>query len=119
MADQQMELFVDEAEPATAVTLFGEGVRVAGSHGQTQQRTYVEQVQYWSEFTVMWLWHNDRVQSARSQKRYFDVWLDFFGYADRFEHMPFDTDVERARRIANIIDSAPVKPWVLNGTKKG
>ncbi len=116
--DTQLELIID---PSTAslrdsaqdasVRLFGDGVQVAGSHGQTQQRTYVEQVQYWSEFTVMWLWHNDRLQSARSQGRYWDVWLDFFGYANKFEQMPFETDLERARRIANILDAAPTKPW--------
>jgi integrase len=106
---QQLDLI--DQRTASAVTLFGDGVQVAGSHGQTQGRTYVEQVQYWTEFTVVWLWHNDRLQSKRSQDRYWDVWLDFFGYAQRFEQMPFETDVERARRIANIIDAAPVKPW--------
>src|SRR5512139_437254 len=109
----QLELIIDQT-PDTALTLFGDGVQVAGARGQTQQRTYVEQVQYWSEFTVAWLWHNDRLQSKRSQARYFDVWLDFFGYADRFEQMPFETDLDRARRIANIIDASPVKPWQVD-----
>lgn len=108
--EQQLSLIVDQAT-VTAETLFGDGVRVSGAHGQTQERTYIEQVQYWSEFTVMWLWHNERLQSARSQTRYWDVWLDFFGYAQRFQEMPFETDLERARRVANIIDAAPVKPW--------
>jgi len=110
--EEQLKLIVEQGEDYS-VTLFGDGVQVAGSNGQTQQRTYVEQVQYWAEFTVMWLWHNDRLQSVRSQERYFDVWLDFFGYdpAGRFEAMPFETDIERARRIANVIDASPVKPW--------
>jgi hypothetical protein len=63
---------------------------------------------------VTWLWHNDRLQSPRSQSRYWDVWLDFFGYANRFENMPFVDDKERALRIANIIDAAPVKPWAVD-----
>src|SRR3990170_4569475 len=110
--EEQLKLIVEQGEDYS-VTLFGDGVQVAGSNGQTQQRTYVEQVQYWAEFTVMWLWHNDRLQSVRSQERYFDVWLDFFGYdpAGRFEAMPFETENERARRIANVIDASPVKPW--------
>jgi integrase len=111
--NQQLALIIDQTQDTALISeaLFGDGIQVAGAHGQTQQRTYVEQVQYWSEFTVMWLWHNDRLQSERSQGRYWDVWLDFFGYAERFETMPFETDVERARRIANIIDASPVKPW--------
>jgi integrase len=111
--DSQLPLIIDQ-NPDTALTLFGDGVQVAGARGQTQQRTYIESVQYWSEFTVAWLWHNDRLQSARSQARYFDVWLDFFGYANRFEGMPFESDVERARRIANVIDASPVKPWEVD-----
>jgi integrase len=110
---QQLDLIIDHST-TSAVTLFGEGVQVSGAHGQTQERTYVEQVQYWTEFTVTWLWHNDRLQSPRSQSRYWDVWLDFFGYANRFEQMPFSDDMERARRIANIIDAAPVKPWAVD-----
>jgi len=110
---EQLPLIVDQ-ETGTTLTLFGDGVTVAGARGQAQQRTYIEQVQYWSEFTVAWLWHNDRLQSKRSQARYWDVWLDFFGYANRFAQMPFETDVERARRIANIIDAAPVKPWTVD-----
>jgi integrase len=109
--NQQLSLIVEEQAPDTVSTLFGEHVNVAGAHGQTQQRTYIEQVTYWSEFTVMWLWHNDRLQSVRSQNRYWDVWLDFFGYGERFDGMAFETDIERARRIANIIDASPVKPW--------
>ncbi len=108
--DQQLALIIDQT-PDTVAELFGEGSSVAGANGRTQPRTYIEQVQYWSEFTVVWLWHNDRLQSERSQQRYFDVWLDFFGYASTFPEMPFETDLERARRIANIIDAAPLKPW--------
>lgn len=111
--DQQLALIIDQ-ETDTSVALFGDGIRIAGAHGQTQQRTYVEQVQYWSEFTTVWLWHNDRLQSVRSQERYWDVWLDFFGYAERFEEMAFESDIERARRIANIIDASPVKPWEVD-----
>lgn len=107
--NEQLALIVDQ--DVNAARLFGDGVQVGGTHGQTQQRTYIDQVQYWSEFTVVWLWHNDRLPSERSQGRYWEVWLDFFGYANRFEAMPFETDIERARRIANILDAAPVKPW--------
>ena len=108
--EEQLALIVEQS-PDTVSQLFGEHSHVAGAHGQTQERTYVEQVQYWAEFTVMWLWHNDKLQSQRSQDRYWSVWLDFFGYAQRFEGMPFTSDIERARRIANVIDASPVKPW--------
>ena len=111
--DKQLALIIDQqTDPAAA--LFGESVHVSGRNGQDQERTYVEQVQYWSEFTVMWLWHNDRLQSVRSQQRYWEVWQDFFGYANKFETMPFETGIERARRIANIIDASPTKPWSVD-----
>jgi integrase len=109
----QLPLVIDQDQDLSK-SLFGEGSQVSGANGKTQERTYVEQITYWSEFTGVWLWHNDRLQSPRSQSRYWDVWLDFFGYANRFENMPFDTDVERSLRIANIIDASPVKPWAVD-----
>ena len=87
---------------------------VIGEHGQAQGRTYLDQVKYWSEFTVMWLWHNDRLQSARSQTRYLDVWMDFFGVSGRFDEMPFRTDAERAMRIASVIGASRVRPWIVD-----
>lgn len=76
-----------------------------------QERSYEENLVWWTQLTVAWIWHNDRVTSPRSQSRYWDVWLDCFGGYGRFEYLPFETDTERALRISHIIDRASVKPW--------
>ncbi len=80
-----------------------------------QERTYQENLAWWTELTVAWIWHNDKLRSPRSQARYLAVWLDCFGTHGKFEYMPVSNDIERAARISSIINAAPRKPWEFDG----
>lgn len=107
---EQLALIIDP-QTDTASQLFG-GVAVAGRG--TQQRTYYESLKYWAEFTVVWLYHNDTVNSDRTRQRYLDVILDCFAQGNTFADMPFKTDQQRFDRLATVLDAAPLKPWDMD-----